>query len=273
MSARATRMRYASAFVAMCCAAGTAFGAPPRALADDMPPPALPVIGTTHNSPFCTTVRDSVAPALFGLMRVDERIRTSRATLLGVAARPQDAAAARQPESNPDADLARLRLSDDVLKMARDLAVVQRIVDDPKRFSGGSRDEQRAQALRTQLKAAAERQAAALDLLDGMLETELEGQMRTEFDTKLAAAVGKPGSKAAAFGSPLAGSGLQLKEPIPVLDRRALLAGSTIPGHTSYDAVAAAVGEHQAAIARLEQTVTPLVVAAAHECGAPAKQP
>lgn len=158
--------------------------------------------------------------------------------------------------------------------MAHDLAVVQRIVDDPKRFAAGSSDDrERARALEKQLKVVAERQAGALDLLNGMLETELEGQMRTEYDSKLAAAVGNVGSKAGGFGHPLAGSGLQMKEPIPILDRRALLTGSTLPGHTASDVVAAAVGEHQAAIARSEKTLTPLVVAAARECGAVDKQP
>ena len=257
----------------VCYAAGPIFGRGIAALADDASSP-LPVIGATHSRAFCTSVRESVAPALFGLMRLDDQIAASRATLLRVAGRPQDAAAARQPESNHDADLARVRLSAAALRMARDLAVVQRVLDDPRRFPAGtSDDQQRAQALRRRLEAVAARQAEALDLINGIVETELEGQMRTEFDTKLGAAVGKPGSTGGGFGAPLAGSGLQMKEPIPLLDRRALLTGSALPGHTSYDAVAAAVGDHQAVIAKAEDVLSPLVVAAARECGASDRQP
>ena len=194
------------------------------ALAEAPPSPVpaasdLPIIGRTRaTTPFCVTVRDNVAPAVLGLMTVDELLGVSRGDYRRMAG---------------DSDLAqnfgRIRLGKTVLAMARDLAVVRGLLNDQRRFprTAVTDDDRLALRLRSQLQAVADRQEAALDMVNGVLETDLMSQMMS----------GIP--RAPQYGG----------------------------SRHFYHAVADALGEQQANVAKAEAELAPTVVAAASECG------
>jgi hypothetical protein len=141
---------------------------PSEIAAEPSPSPAasaLPYIGGTRASQLCRTLRESIAPAVLGLMKTDELIDASRNTYRRMAG--ERAAAA--------GDLGRVSLGKTVTGMARNLATVRGLIDDPRHFPRS--DDGRLQQVRDRLRDVASHQEAALNMINGVLETDLLSQM------------------------------------------------------------------------------------------------
>ena len=213
----------AGAFVAFASAAAIAESAEPSA-----PSPAaavLPVIGRTRaTTPLCAMVRDNVAPAVVGLMAVDDLLGAGRSDYRRMA-----------DESKTAQNLSRIRLGNAVSGMVHDLSIVRSLVNDEKRFSRAAvtDDDRLALRLRAQLQAVSDRQEAALNMVNGVLETDLLNQMLGGF------------ANTPRFGT----------------SRR------------FYHAVADALAEQQKKVAQAETELAPTIIAAAAVCGSPQPAP
>ena len=214
-------MRFGVFAFVLCFSApsGAAFAAPNEPQTSPLP---LPEIGRTHSvSKLCATVRDSVAPAVAGLMKTDELIGETEETYRKMAS-----------QGAGPLELARIRLDRSVTSMAHNLAIVQGLLDDKQRFAstGRAEDDALVKGLHDSLKNVADRQNNALNIVGGVLETDL-----------------------------LAG-GLRDFSNTPELftrDRRI------------YTIVADAVHESRVSIGKVEDDLTPMVVAVSAQCGAP----
>jgi len=237
------------------------------------PPSPLPVIGTTHSRPLCTAVRQSIAPAVMALMRVDGGLVTARKTLHDLAQNAGDPQATMKYEGNTSNDMQRMRLAALARAMSRDLELVKvSLAGLPQRPAAGS-DDRDVEQLRARLAAVAARQQDAVNAVGGLVETELEGQMRTEFDSRLGPELPNGDQNPPPLPPAMVGSGLQMKDPLPVFDKRRQLAYGNALGHTLYDQVSNDVGRLQTSIATEERAVTPALETAAHTCGAPGGTP
>ena len=191
---------------------------PPVVVCADQTPAPLPVIGRTRANTLCKTVREVVAPAVRDLMNVDRLLAQSRTVYAEMA----DHSRLRQ-------NLDRVSLGKIVVGMARDLSAVQTLVDDPKRFpkSATTEEDRLALQLRQELRTVAERDSRALDIVNGVLETDLMAQM------------------------------------IGGLPRAPVYGGTG----RFYSRVADAVAEHQTDIGHAEADLAAAVVAASTACG------
>ena len=211
----------AGAFAVVASAAALVASAEPLPAPSPATPSALPEIGRTRaTTPFCAMLRDNVAPALARLMAVDDLLGASRRQYRRMAG-----------ESNAAQNFSRIRLGNAVIGMAHDLSIVRGLVNDEKRFprAGVTDDDRLALRLRSQLQTVAERQDAALNTVNGVLETDLLNQMTG--------------------GTPHAG-------------RFGFSRGF-------YRAVADALGEQQTKVAQAEAELAPSIVAAAGICSFP----
>ncbi len=196
----------------------------------------LPYIGGTHASRLCTTVRETVAPVVLGLLTSDRLIVAGRHrydVMGGVMKSHADVMTDRgfapsDPLDDPQADVefGRIRLDRVVNAMAHDLVVVNGMLRDDKRFPNPPRtgDDLLALQLRAQLQATADAQNEALNVINGVLETDRLYEMRGR--------------------------------ALPQMARR-----------NWYRHAADAIGEQQGVIARLETKVDASVAQAVSRCG------
>lgn len=251
-------------------------------------PTTLPEIGRTRARGLCTTVRDNVAPAVLGMMKSDELVGAGHRAFRKMA----DDQTARSAEA---LDLDRIYLNKIASAMAHNLAIVDKLLGDQKRFpKNAATDEERtAQTLKTQLTAVADEQRKTLSLLNGVLDADEQGRMKTEFpggrngilnavgSEYRKGAISTPMPKVSAMGNDptsfVGANGLSMPLAGTMnLDPRALVTGSTAKGHTIYDLMSGFVEVRQTAIAKAEQTLTPTVVAISAACRselAPAPSP
>ncbi len=224
-------------------------------------PSPLPEIGRTRSKGFCTTVRDNVAPTLLGLMKTDDIIGAGHQAFAKMA---HDQVA----RSGPALEMDRLYLSKVAISIAHNLKVVDKLLADPARFPAKATtdDEQFALEVKARLADVAKAQRSALDIINGTIETDKLGQMQTEFPTQPATTQNTTTSDYGAPTSFLDVSGLPSYAPIPVLDRRPLLAGNTAAGKGAYDRLITALELQQAQIQRVEAPAGVTVTAAAVAC-------
>jgi hypothetical protein len=264
------------------CALAVVGGSGLSAFAQSAPAPqpaasTLPIIGGTHARGLCTTVRDSVAPMVLGMMKSDELVGASHRALLKTADDSRTGSRAAV-----DLDQVYLRHAADA--MAHNLGVIDKLLADEKRFPKkppATDDERIAQQLKAQLQAVAERQRAALNTIANALDTEDLGRMQNDFPVGLQAITGDASPPKGALvngergpdvdGSFIGVSGLIMpqKETMPPLARGT----SKTLGHTVWDRLAAGVELHQTAIAGAEQKLTPTVVAISVACRAELSSP
>jgi hypothetical protein len=237
--------------------------------AADSPASPLPQIGTTRSRPLCTAVRQNIAPAVAGLMRVDARILAARKTLGELAHLTGDPQANLKLEGDKAKDLQRMRLAVLARGIAQDLSLVKgALATIPTPSPTTSADDRLTGDLRAQLTLVASRQQDALNDVNGLVETELQGQMRTEFDSHIGPQLPN-GDRNPPLPPPLVGSGLQMKDPVAVFDQRRQLSYDTVLGHTLYDHVAKVIVGRETVIASAERAVAPTIERAAHACNAP----
>jgi hypothetical protein len=229
-------------------------------------PATLPEIGRTHSRGFCSTVRDNVAPSVLGLMKTDELIGASHRAVLKMA----------EDSTSPTAlDLDKVYAHVVVSRMAHNLAVIKKLLADEKRFpkKPATDDDRLALLLKEQLQAAADRQNVVLNHVNGILETQAMGQMRSDISTQAAGSVAienkphtEPGEDQFLGASTLPGS-----SPGGMFERGSQL--SKTLGNSIWGKLALDVEVQQTRIAAAEQTLTPTVVAAAAACRAEAPSP
>ena len=239
--------------------------------APDAPQTSLPKIGMTHSGALCTIVRQSIAPALIAVMRVDAGIVASRKALTDLARLTGDPQANLKLEGNKAMDMQRVHIGALVRAMSEDLGFVKQALAQTHSSTTSSKDDQLAQDVRAQLLAVAARQQEALNDFGGLMETEAQGQMRTDYDSQLGPRLPTADHNSPPMPSPLSGSGLQLRDPVPVFDTRRLLTESTTLGHTLYDELVHDVTMRQTAIANAEIVATPTIKRAAIACGSTAR--
>ena len=214
-------MRFGVFALVLCFAASSvaAFAAPNEPPTSPLP---LPEIGRTHSvSKLCATVRDSIAPAVAGLMKTDELIGETEETYRKMAT-----------QGAGSRELARIRLDRSVTSMAHNLQIVQGLLDDKQRFgsSGHAEDDALVKGLHDSLKNVEDRQNKALNIIGGVLETDLLAEGLRDFSNT---------------------------PELFTRDRRI------------YRIVADAVHENRVSIGKIEDDLTPMVVAASAHCGPP----
>jgi hypothetical protein len=218
-------------------------------------PTSLPLIGRTHSKGFCTTVRDNVAPALLGVMKTDDLIGAGHRAALKTA---HDATSA--PEAQ---EFDRVYVERVVAAMAHNLGVIKKVLADEKRFPKvpATDDDRYALLLKAQLQATSDRQAVALDHLNGVLETEGMHTMRSDISTGMQQAIAMPAVGNGFFDSsalPGAGPG--------GLGSTHVVQPSNTLGNTIWDKLAADIEVQQAKIVAVERVLSPIVIAAAISC-------
>ena len=155
-------------------------------------------------------------------MKSDELIAAGQSAYLALAG--------GQNIDDPHHDLGRVRLGIVVTGIAHNMAVVEGLLADKKRFPETPRsdDDRRAVQVRDQLEDVLKRQNDALNIINGVLETDLLRKMQG-------------GTR----GAPTIGTGRQF-----------------------FRDVADAIGEQRTAIDRVETVVSPAIIAVAKSCGA-----
>jgi hypothetical protein len=261
------------ALVALCALALTA-----QVPAPAPGPSTLPEIGRVHSKGLCTTVRDSVAPMVLGLMKSDELVGGGHRAFLKMAddtrTDPTGLGLAVQ------VDQIYLRKTADA--MAHNLRIIDKLLADEKQFpkKATTDDDRIAQLLKEQIAAVAAQQRKTLDVVNGALDTEDLGRMQNDFGSgstvmgSVAPVSGEtpkgamiaPSRGADASGSFIGVAGLSLPEKgTTTIDPRTLATGKT-SGHTAWDRLARAVEVQQSAIAGAEQRLSPTVVAISIAC-------
>jgi hypothetical protein len=224
----------------------------------------LPEIGRVRSKGFCTTVRDNVAPSLLGVMKTDELIGAGHRAFAKMA---DDAV--RAPKA---LDLDRVYLRRIAGAMANNLRIVDKLLGDQQRFprTAATHDGRFALQVKAQLQAIAAEQHKTLDFINGTVETDALGQMRSEIDTQMESSLkGTPPTPTGPSSEPtsfLGAAGLPDMAPVPVLSERSRLTSSETLGHRPYDRVTAGVEYEQAQISRSEAIASPTLIAAGYAC-------
>jgi hypothetical protein len=239
-------------------------------------PSTLPEIGRVHSKGLCTTVRDSVAPMVLGLMKSDELVGAGHRAFLKIA-----------DDSRTDSSKLGLAMQVDQLylrraadAMAHNLRIIDKLLADDKQFpkKAATDDERIAQLLKEQIASVAAQQRKTLDIMNGALETEELGRMQNDFgggSTVMGATAGTNAPKGS-LSSPERGpdpsgsfvgvAGLSMPQNgSTTIDPRTLATGKTA-GHTVWDRLARTVEVQQSAIAGAEQRLSPTVVAISVAC-------
>ena len=231
-------------------------------------PTTLPEIGRTHSKGLCTTVRDSVAPMVLGLMKSDEIVGAGHRALLKMS---QD----QRTGSREALDLDQVYLHRVSDAMAHNLVIIDKLLRDEKRFpkKAASDDDRIAQLLKEQIQAVADRQRRALNTLSGSLDTEDLGRMQNEFPGGISSINSTTGPKGAlqngprgpdASGSFIGAAGLTMPQYMTMEPRT--LGSSNTAGHTAWDRLANVIETQQASIAGAEQQLSPTVIAISVAC-------
>ncbi len=234
--------------------------------ASPSPPAApLPQIGRVRSNALCTTLRQNIAPSIAGLMKNDEIIGAGHRAFAKMSRDAGD-------NSSGSIEIDKLYLEQVETRLVHNLKVIDKMLGDEQRFPAQPKtaDEREAAAMKSQLLAVAQSQRRALDLVSGTLDTEMLGQLQSDNDNAMKAAVGAPGPVSVPTAEPVSfigAAGLPDYSPQAGLPTRESKL-STLGGHTPYDGAAEALEETQVTTAHREQVVTAAVIAAVGDCRA-----
>lgn len=236
-------------------------------------PTALPEIGRTRAKGFCTTVRDSVAPSVLGLMKTDDLIAAGHRGALKTAVDARALSSSSTTSPALELDYAYLRVV--AARMAHNLGVLKKLLADEKRFpkTPVTDDDKFALLLKAQLQAAIDRQTVAVNHVSGIVETVAVGNAIKDVDTNMSAstAATTPSSKTPSSGTPAVADQFLGATSLPGsgpggMFQRGSVTPSNAPGQTIWNKLAADIEVQQKTIAGAEQVLTPTVVAAAAAC-------
>ena len=246
----------------------------PQTSATALPAPqtsatTLPEIGRVRSRGLCATVRDNVAPMVLGLIKSDELVGAGHRAFLKMA---DD----QRAGSDDALQIDQLYLRRATLAMAHNLALIDRLLADRKRFPNAPKtdDDRIAQQLGAQIADVATQQRKALDAMNGALDTDALGRMQNEFPAGISAT--GPGSlpKGAvvngargpdANGDYIGAAGLDMPSGTPTFDPRSYAASKTL-GRTVWDRLAGTLELQQHLIAAREQKLSPTVIAISIAC-------
>jgi hypothetical protein len=218
-------------------------------------PQVLQEIGRVRAvSPFCSTLRDNVAPALVALMKADDVIVGGQ-TRLTTMGRHQVLKQGAYLEFD------RIALGQTVARLVQHLRVVDAMLADKQRFpeTVQTEDDRDALAMKAQLQAVANEQKTTLNVINGTLETDLLGLLQKRpADSNVDATSGEPlsGLDSAGLSSTTAPGATDLRST----------AASGLFGRTLYDTMAYAVAVQRAEIDRRERFASTTVIANARRC-------
>jgi hypothetical protein len=165
-----------------------AVGTPSPQLTPD-PTPTLKTIIRVRSSPLCTTIKTNVLYTLEGLHANDDLVASSKPVLakMGKEFEPNGLAGQlfdKQQEqwetvpggthdTNPALDLDNVRLKQLVGQIVHNIAVIDAILNNPKRFPAVARsdDDAAAMLLKARLQAVADQQKRNLNVLYGLTDT------------------------------------------------------------------------------------------------------
>ncbi|MEO6990917.1 MAG: hypothetical protein ABI346_08950 [Candidatus Baltobacteraceae bacterium] len=228
----------------------------------------LKEIGRVRASVTCTALRAIAAPTLVGLVKNDEVIGRGHQVVMKMRDDLKN-------NSSTALDLDRSYMETVVRALAHNLEIVDKLLGDSKRFPRFAKndDERQALAMRDQLQAVSTSQMAALNVLDGQLETDLLGQMQTTpgLDT-MKSVIGPetrntPPPSAATPGPPTYLSVAGLPSTDPQFDPRTLGASGLL-GNTAYDKFLSAIEVQQVRVDSNEHVASDTIVKLAPGCGA-----
>jgi hypothetical protein len=225
--------------------------------------PALKQIIDVKARTLCATLASSIQVTLVGLMKNDQVIEVGRKAFVKMGWDDVQGSHAQQMD--------RLIVQNAVSSMVRNLATIDRVLDDPARFPAEPQtdDERAADRMKLALQAVEDRQKAQLNLLNGTIETFALNDMQHRFDDNNP--VADPAAKSAAMATeaPITAAGVQPPKPLatamPPISApgRNDLASTTVGG-----SVAGTVGGGQVTIAGAEAKAASIIVPVATECQA-----
>lgn len=238
--------------------------------------PALREIGHTKTSASCALLRDIVQPAIAGVLKNDEAINAGQVLL---AKTRDDSTAAAPGAITVDLGMDRARLGRVTVVLAHNLQVIRALLARlPKPGSETGDKDVAAQAnLEAKLFDIVETQNAALNVLNGELETDALGQMQHEFPTGMGPPIiGKDGHDEGSRSSYLTVAGLPTSPreagfasaSLPQddgLDAKNLLS-SSVRGHTVYDSLMRSIHDQQAHIEVSENAEAALIFVTIDTC-------
>ena len=233
-------------------------------------PTATPLkeIGRVRATVTCTALKNVAAPTLVGLMKNDDVIGRGHQVVMKMRDDLKN-------DSSTALDLDRNYLGTVVRALAHNLEIVNRLLDDPKRFpqTARSEDERQALAMRDQLKAVANSQNDTLNVLDGQLETDLLGQMQSTPALDTMNSVTGPDTRttpppsAPTPAPPVYLDVAGVPSTDPQFDPRKLDAPGLV-GNTAYDKFLQAIEVQQVRVDSSEQIASKTIVKVAPGCGA-----
>jgi hypothetical protein len=220
------------------------------------PPPEI--IHVT-SSPFCSTLRDSVRPAIAGLMKDDQIIDAGHNAFLRLAAAQRAGGGQAQIHA---------ALTDAVRALDKNLATIDGILANPAEFAAASASSEASEAadIKAKLLAIASNQKLVANAINGTYETAALGQMQTELP--LGSPIAEPDgpqSQLGAQSAPLLASA-GIRDP-QALDTTFLLDEGGF-GTSAGDRLAALVASNEAETQTLEATAATAILHAAANCSA-----
>ena len=134
-----------------------------------------PEIYHTTVRPVCSVLRSKIQPAVGMLIQNDQMIAKAKPYF-------KDFNTARFNESKPSEDMSIMHMQNVVLPLANNVLAIQKLLEDPNAFPARAQndDDVRALKMKDQLMQTLAHQQAALDIINGFVETQQLGDMQHE---------------------------------------------------------------------------------------------
>jgi hypothetical protein len=205
--------------------------------------------------------------ALAGLMRNDAVIDAGGKAYRKMA---HDAMA----HSKGSVGMDRLFVENAVGAIVHNLAAIDALLDDPRRFplAAGSTDTRSAVAMKAQLQAIADHQKQTLNVLNGMLETDTMKDMRG-FEDLGVAPLSSGGATTAVAGAPMSAPVAAGMRSAPGDPGAAGNAGNDLLDMTAYGQVADEIGREQREVQQLESDAAMTIMNVAAQCSGATPNP
>jgi hypothetical protein len=225
------------------------------------PAPATPPpqIIEVRSRALCTTLRENVRIALAGLMKNDAVIEAG-----GKAYRKM--AADQMAQAKGSVGMDRLFVENAVGAIVHNLAEIDALLDDPRRFpiAAASTDTRNAVAMKAQLQAIADQQKRTLNVLNGVLETDNLQDMQSFGDLDVAPPSVGPATDGPVGNAPATGGRITATSPGAVDVRN--FANDGLIGSSLYGQVAQEVATQQSQAQQLESKAAITIMNVAAEC-------
>ncbi|HEY4441081.1 MAG TPA: hypothetical protein VGN14_11550 [Candidatus Elarobacter sp.] len=138
-------------------------------------PAPLREIGRVRSRTLCATLRENIAPTLLKVMEADVKIAAGANAFASMSNH-------QIMHDRGRMQFDRMALGNAVMGLARSIIEAERLLEDKHRFPAApsTDDERDAAAMKSQIEAVLAQQKAALNVMSGVYETELMGQMQKD---------------------------------------------------------------------------------------------